>query len=75
MHDLEGPSLSSDYVLWNPPLVGWIKVNVDAAHKVSGSVAVMVVRDANGKLLFLSTMTLSTKSAFDAEVTVLKWAM
>ncbi|KAH9650607.1 rnase h domain-containing protein [Citrus sinensis] len=39
--------------VWNPPLIGWYKVNVDAAIQMANSKAGLgvVIRDSSGKIL------------------------
>ncbi|KAF3438243.1 hypothetical protein FNV43_RR21004 [Rhamnella rubrinervis] len=65
------PSSSS---IWTPPSSYWLKVNVDAAHTNNGSATALVVKDASGKLLFLSTTLLGCSSPFEAGVEALNWA-
>ncbi|KAF3437170.1 hypothetical protein FNV43_RR19923 [Rhamnella rubrinervis] len=67
-------SNSSGLDRWVPPLAGWIKVNVDAAYNPSRSAAAMVVRDASGRLLFLSSALLTSQSPFEAELSALHWS-
>ncbi|KAF3437423.1 hypothetical protein FNV43_RR20176 [Rhamnella rubrinervis] len=53
---------------------GWIKINVDAAHNTPRSAAAMVVRNNDGKLIFLSSTVLNCNSSFEAELAALNWA-
>ncbi|KAF3435756.1 hypothetical protein FNV43_RR22848 [Rhamnella rubrinervis] len=64
---------SSNFVSWIPPPTGWIKVNMDVTHSERGSVAAMVVRNEDGKLLLLSSTLTSCRSSFEAEFKALNW--
>ncbi|KAF3457047.1 hypothetical protein FNV43_RR01704 [Rhamnella rubrinervis] len=67
-------SSSSKTIRWIPPLMGWIKVNVDAAYIKNGSAAAMVVRKEDGNLLLLSSTLISCRSPFEVELEALNWA-
>lgn len=75
--NLAGPSFSSQYgskVSQEPPPVGWLKINLDIAHKRKCFVLAIVVRADCEKLLFLSSKLDCFVSTFDVEVGALEWA-
>ena len=51
----------------------WIKVNVDAAYKESGSAIAMVVRDRKGNPLYIASKLIKSSSPHDAEIKALDW--
>ncbi|KAF3451143.1 hypothetical protein FNV43_RR07234 [Rhamnella rubrinervis] len=52
----------------------WLKINVDAAFQRSRAAAAMVVRNGDGKLLWLSSFLFTCRSPFEAELVSLNWA-
>lgn len=60
--------------IWKPPLEGWVKVDVDASHGESGSIAAFVARDHEGNFLFFSSKQVEAFSSYEAEVLALEWA-
>ncbi|KAF3447866.1 hypothetical protein FNV43_RR08572 [Rhamnella rubrinervis] len=61
---------------WKPPSQEWLKINVDAAFKFNKTAGAFIVRNAVGKVIFVSSKVLERgcNSAYEAEAFALDWA-
>lgn len=56
---------------WSPPMVGHLKLNVDAAFKGGRVALAMIMRDHKGCLIFLQSLLTTAKSAYHPETLAL----
>lgn len=61
---------ASWFFVWQPPQVGWIKINVDAAVPLDSSAIAIaaIAHDHNGKWIDLGIRKAFGKNSFDAEM-------
>ena len=60
---------------WSPPPPKWLKANVDASYKEGTSALALVVRDEQGRVVFLASQLESAENAMVAELKALVWAL
>ncbi|MED6146018.1 hypothetical protein PIB30_030580, partial [Stylosanthes scabra] len=80
-HTNQNPSIKQNRkpqrkATWNPPPMGWTKLNVDASFVRSFGVGytTLVCRDSNGHLLAISSNTRKISSPLAAEALALREA-
>ena len=59
--------------VWTPPLLGWIKLNVDATLNSSKYTLAVVARDHQGEVLYIWGSCLHSCSPSQAEATSILW--
>ncbi|KAK9983826.1 hypothetical protein SO802_033351 [Lithocarpus litseifolius] len=60
---------------WNPPPLGWIKLNTDAAIGKHSNAIAVVARDHRGEVLKVWARSTPTCSPLSAEASAILWAI
>lgn len=68
---------SQEKLKWNPPFVGWLKINVDGASNRFTKIGVCagVARDQNGDMLWGFRCNLGLSNSLNAELWGILWAL
>lgn len=70
------PSFSDQIVVrWSPPIIGWWKINSEAAYANGRAAVAFVARDDDGLLIQTSAKCIDAPSVAEAEVLALEWAV
>ncbi|KAF3444745.1 hypothetical protein FNV43_RR14438 [Rhamnella rubrinervis] len=67
----KNPRLVTEF--WKPPPSDWCKINVDAAFCEGNAALALIMRNEQGRVLYLASKLVTAASSYEAELKALEW--